>query len=76
MSGEIIFEFIPVGDSVKVCAVDSRTGFEVSIVGPAKTPVEDLERVAARKLRRQLEKRTSTGTGKEMPRRKGRGILT
>lgn len=47
----IIFEFIAVGASVKVSAIDARTGREVSIVGPAKASRHDLERTAANKLR-------------------------
>ncbi len=44
------FELYPVGDSMKVSAVDGATGTEVSIVGPAKLPQAELERVALNKL--------------------------
>lgn len=47
----IIFEFIVMGASVKVSAIDARTGKEVSIVGPSKASRHDLERTAANKLR-------------------------
>ncbi|WOF74039.1 hypothetical protein QMT40_001685 [Parvibaculaceae bacterium PLY_AMNH_Bact1] len=49
-SREVYFELYPVGDSMKVSAIDSATGTEVSIVGPAKLPQAELERVALNKL--------------------------
>jgi len=48
---EVYFELYPVGDSMKVSAVDGATGIEVSIVGPANLPQAELERVALNKLR-------------------------
>ncbi|MBT3361080.1 MAG: hypothetical protein HN403_15765 [Rhodospirillales bacterium] len=53
----VYFEFIRVGNVVKVSAIDSRTGTEVSIVGSPKAGQETLKRVAARKLRYVMEKR-------------------
>lgn len=47
----IIFEFVAMGGSVKVSAIDARTGREVSIVGPAKASRLELERTAANKLK-------------------------
>jgi len=47
---EVYFELYVVGDSVKVSAVDGETGIEVSIVGSAKLPQAELERVALNKL--------------------------
>lgn len=53
--GAILFEFIRIGAYVKVCAVDERTGTEVSIVGdPTRSP-DYLKMIAARKLQRVLE---------------------
>ena len=54
--GPIIFEFIAMGGSVKVSAIDPKTGTEVSIVGPARAARHDLERTAANKLRFVMEK--------------------
>lgn len=51
----VIFEFIPLGNAVKVSAVDTATGVEVSIVGPANAPRDHLETVALKKLRWRLE---------------------
>ena len=47
---EVIFEFLTVGTSVKVTAVDAETGIEVSIVGDRATPESMLKRVAKQKL--------------------------
>jgi hypothetical protein len=42
--------FIPVGDYVKVSAIDPKSGTEVSIVGDPKQGNEALKRAAVRKL--------------------------
>lgn len=47
---EIIFEFLQVGGSMKVTAVDVETGTEVSIVGDPAAPEAMLKRVAKQKL--------------------------
>jgi hypothetical protein len=52
----VIFEFQQIGNSVKVSAIDEKTGVEVSIVGPASALRSDLEKVARAKLMRALEK--------------------
>ena len=50
VSGEVIFEVIHVGNSVKVTAVDPHSGAEVSIVGDPAMDEITLRRAAARKL--------------------------
>lgn len=52
----IIFEFIPVGSYVKVSAIDTRTGTEVSIVGDPKRSEQALRMTAQRKLERAMAK--------------------
>lgn len=47
---EYIIEFRQVGQVVKVSAIDPATGIEVSIPMPPKTPKEDMQRLAIRKL--------------------------
>ncbi len=54
---EVYFELYAVGESMKVSAVDSATGTEVSIVGPAKLPQAELERVALNKLNYVMKQR-------------------
>jgi len=48
--GEIYIEFIVQGNVVKATAIDSVTGLEASIVGPASAPQSVLAEQARRKL--------------------------
>lgn len=59
---EVYFELYPVGDSMKVSAVDAATGIEVSIVGPANLPKSDLEQVALNKLLYVMKQKGEAGT--------------
>jgi uncharacterized protein DUF6898 len=58
MAGEadhdVYFEFIAIGASVKVTAIDGQTGIEVSVVGPKSAAQTDLERLALQKLKVRL----------------------
>jgi hypothetical protein len=54
---EVLFEIIPMGNVVKVIAVDADTGVEVSLQGPASAGEEILKRAALQKLRYVLEKK-------------------
>jgi hypothetical protein len=56
-SGEIFIEFIVQGAVVKVTAIDSQTGTEASIVGPASAPRPALQSAAVRKLEYVLKKK-------------------
>lgn len=51
-----IVEFLQIGQSVKVSAVDPATGLEVSIVGSPLSSREMLSRTAIRKLEERLAK--------------------
>jgi hypothetical protein len=51
---EVYFEFTAVGGAVKVAAIDSETGIEVSVMGPASALQSDLERLALQKLKARL----------------------
>ncbi len=51
---EVFFEFITIGNSVKVSAIDADSGLEVSITGPRSSSQKELERVALQKLQRRL----------------------
>ena len=50
MPKEIYVEFVMLGNTVKVTAIDSDTGVEASIVGPASAPQSTLAEAARRKL--------------------------
>lgn len=52
----IIFEFISIGSYVKVSAIDTRSGTEVSIVGDPRRGEAALRRIALRKLENKLRK--------------------
>lgn len=52
----IIFEFINIGSYVKVSAIDTRTGTEVSIVGDPRRGEPALRRIALLKLERAMAK--------------------
>ncbi len=51
---QIYYELVPVGAYIKVIAMEARTGIEVSIVGAARAPQADLQRLARTKLIRKL----------------------
>jgi hypothetical protein len=70
---EVYFELYPVGDSMKVSAVDGATGTEVSIVGPAKLPQAELERVALNKLRYVLKQKADLEDHSNADPKSGRG---
>ncbi|MBX9840223.1 MAG: serine hydroxymethyltransferase [Xanthobacteraceae bacterium] len=53
---EVYFEFIAVGNAVKVTAIDSLTGTEVSTMGPASATQMDLKQLALQKLRARLRR--------------------
>ena len=56
-TGEIYFEFRRVGASVKVTAIDPKSGKEVSMVGPASAGERALAEAAAKKLRYVLSRK-------------------
>jgi hypothetical protein len=53
---EVHFEFITVGNAVKVTAIDSLTGIEISTMGPANAAQADLRQLALQKLRARLKR--------------------
>lgn len=50
----VYFEFVVLGNSVRVSAICSVTGVEVQVIGPVNAARHDLERLALRKLERRL----------------------
>lgn len=54
MASDVIFEMIEIGEYLKVNAIDVKTGEEVSVSGPAIGCVEELKRIALRKLMKKL----------------------
>ncbi|MEM7679846.1 MAG: hypothetical protein AAF182_02450 [Pseudomonadota bacterium] len=54
---EVIIEFLPVGNVVKVSAMDTKTLIEASIQGPANAGEETLKRNAIKRLEYVLKKK-------------------
>jgi len=61
LSREVLFEYMPVGKSVKVSAIDPVTGIEVSIVGPVTASTLELKRIAMAKLNYVIGKKKEEG---------------
>ena len=59
---EYLIEFHQIGNSVKVTAIDPESMTEVSIVGAAGAPKEQLKRVAVQKLLYVMAKKKGSGT--------------
>ena len=47
---EIYVEFVIMGNTVKVTAIDSESGLEASVIGPAGAPRAAMAEAARRKL--------------------------
>jgi len=54
---EIIIEFYPLGNAVKVSAMDTQTLTEISIQGPASASQETLKQNALKRLEYVLKKK-------------------
>lgn len=52
--GAVYFEFLTLGTTQKVTAIDAATGIEVVVLGPASATRHDLEKLALAKLKRRL----------------------
>ena len=52
---EVYFEFVAIGNVVKVTAIDSVTGTEVSAMGPTGAARAELQQLALQKLKARLK---------------------
>jgi hypothetical protein len=59
--GEILVEFVQLGNTVKVTAIETASGTEASIVGPANAPQSALKAAALQKLNYVLKKQAPLG---------------
>ena len=55
---EVYFEFVAIGNVVKVTAIDGRSGTEVSAMGPASSSQADLQQLALQKLKARIKRET------------------
>jgi hypothetical protein len=58
---EILIEIVTIGAYAKVVAIDSATGTEISLTGPAGADRSTLEAAAVRKLQFVLNKQKASG---------------
>jgi len=58
---EILIEIVTIGAYAKVVAIDSATGTEISVTGPAHANRSTLEAAAVRKLQFVLNKQKASG---------------
>lgn len=72
---ELIIEFLPNGNFVKVTVMDPATLTEVSTVGPRNAPRHELQKAAIQKfqyvLRRNKERQKEGEASENTPPRKG-----
>ncbi len=54
LSGQVLFEFIPLGAQVRVAAIDEETGTEVIVLAPASATPYQMRQLALARLRKKL----------------------
>lgn len=52
--GRVLFEFAPVGQQMRVAAIDEATGIEVVVIAPLTATPYQMQQLALAKLRRRL----------------------
>lgn len=52
--GEVYFEFVQVGQQMRVAAVDAATAVEVIVIAPVTATRHQMQQLALAKLRRKL----------------------
>jgi hypothetical protein len=61
--GEVYFEFVQVGQQMRVAAVDAATGTEVIVITPVSATKLQMQQVAMAKLRKKLATSVRAPTG-------------
>jgi hypothetical protein len=54
---EVLFEYVQIGQQMRVAAIDSATGIEIVIITPIAASRAQMQQVALAKLRRRLEQK-------------------
>ena len=65
--GEVYFEFVQVGQQMRVAAIDAASGTEVIVITPVSASKLQMQQVALAKLRKKLGESTpppAAGPGK------------
>jgi len=52
--GDVLFEFVQMGQQMRVAAIDEATGIEVVVITPLNATKLQMQRVALAKLKRKL----------------------
>jgi hypothetical protein len=52
--GEVYFEFVQVGQQMRVAAIDAATGIEVIVITPVQATKPQMQQIALAKLRKRL----------------------
>lgn len=52
--GEVYFEFVQVGQQMRVAAIDAQTGTEVIVITPVSATKHQMQQMALAKLRKKL----------------------
>ena len=60
VNNEIYFEIVPIGNTVKITAIDAATGTEAVTFGPSGVSVEILKKNVLKKLDYILNKKATT----------------
>lgn len=55
---DVYFEFTAIGSTMRVTAIDSKTGIEVVTMGPVNAARADLQQLALSKLKARLARET------------------
>ena len=58
-AGDVLFEFVQMGQQMRVAAIDEATGTEVVVITPLNATKLQMQRVAMAKLKRKLEQGTA-----------------
>jgi hypothetical protein len=52
--GEILFEFVQLGNQMRVAAIDSASGTEIVVIAPISATRTQMQQLALAKLRKKL----------------------
>lgn len=52
--GDVLFEFVQMGQQMRVAAIDATSGTEVVVIAPLNASKLDMQRLALAKLKRKL----------------------
>jgi hypothetical protein len=60
--GDVLFEFVQMGQQMRVAAIDEATGTEVVVITPLNATKLQMQRLALGKLKRRLEQQNTAAS--------------